>query len=42
MMHPIGACELDDVARAVLCLAREASRRTTGAELLVDGGMAAR
>ena len=31
----------DDVAQAVLFLASEASRRTTGAELLVDGGMAA-
>ncbi|MEW6168697.1 MAG: glucose 1-dehydrogenase [Pseudomonadota bacterium] len=41
MMHPIGTCEPDDVARAVLFLASEASRRTTGAELLVDGGMTA-
>lgn len=41
MMHPIGTCEPIDVARAVLFLASDASRRTTGAELLVDGGMAA-
>lgn len=40
-MHPIGMSEPDDVAQAVLFLASEASRRTTGAELLVDGGMAA-
>ena len=41
MMHPIGTCEPDDVAQAVLFLASDASRKTTGAELLVDGGMAA-
>ena len=40
-MHPIGMSEPDDVAQAVLFLASEASRRTTGAELLVEGGMAA-
>lgn len=41
MMHPIGTCEPIDVAQAVLFLASDASRKTTGAELLVDGGMAA-
>lgn len=41
MMHPIGTCEPVDVAHAVLFLASDASRKTTGAELLVDGGMTA-
>lgn len=41
MMHPIGTSEPEDVAQAVLFLASDASRKTTGSELLVDGGMTA-
>ena len=41
MMHPIGTCEPVDIARAVLYLASDASCKTTGSELVVDGGMAA-
>lgn len=41
MAHPIGTAEAVDVANAVLYLASDASRKTTGSEQLVDSGMTA-
>lgn len=40
-LHPIGTGEPDNVADAVLYLASDASRWTTGAEHVVDGGLSA-
>lgn len=41
-LHPLGRFgEVDDVANAVLYLASDASKWVTGAELAVDGGLAA-
>lgn len=37
-LHPLGLGEPDDVSNAVLYLASSASRWTTGAELVLDGG----
>lgn len=41
MAHPIGIAEPRDVANAVLFLASDASRKTTGSEQMVDSGMTA-
>lgn len=41
MAHPIGTAEPRDVANAVLFLASDASRKTTGSEQMVDSGMTA-
>ena len=40
-MHPIGYGQPSDVASAVLYLASDAARWTTGAELVIDGGATA-
>jgi NAD(P)-dependent dehydrogenase (short-subunit alcohol dehydrogenase family) len=40
-MHPIGYGQPGDVASAVLYLASDAARWTTGAELVIDGGATA-
>lgn len=40
-VHPIGFGQPSDVAKAVLYLASDAARWTTGAELVIDGGQTA-